>query len=58
MLHKVFLLLSMAVVLSAVSNGVIAAEQLRSIQSTSESENEVAPCSNGFDDVNVCQLRS
>jgi len=48
----------MAVVLSAVSNGVIAAEQLRSIQSTSESENEVAPCSNGVDDVNVCQLRS
>lgn len=58
MLHKVFLLISMAVVLSAVSNGVIAAEQLRSIHSTSESENEVAPCSNGFDDVNVCQLRS
>jgi hypothetical protein len=48
----------MAVVLSAVSNRVIAAEQLQSIQSTSESENEVAPCSNDFDNVNVCQLRS
>ncbi len=58
MFHKVFLSISMAVVLSAVSNGVIAAEQLQSIQSTSESENEVAPCSNDFDNVNVCQLRS
>jgi hypothetical protein len=56
--HKVFLSISMAVVLSAVSNRVIAAEQLQSIQSTSESENEVAPCSNDFDNVNVCQLRS
>ncbi len=58
MFHKVFLSISMAVVLSAVSNRVIAAEQLQSIQSTSESENEVAPCSNDFDNVNVCQLRS
>lgn len=58
MFYKVFLSISVAVVLSALSNMAIAAEQLQSIQSTSESENEVAPCSNGFDDVNVCQLRS
>ncbi|WP_284729911.1 hypothetical protein [Acinetobacter sp. ANC 5378] len=40
------------------SNVTIEAEQLQSTQSSSESENEVAPCSNGFDEVNVCQLRS
>ncbi len=58
MFYKVFLSISMVAALSACSSVTIAAEQLQSIQSTSESENEVAPCSNGFDDVNVCQLRS
>lgn len=48
MFNKVFLSISMAVVLSA-WNGVAAA---------ADNEYEVAPCTNGFDDVNVCQLRS
>ncbi|NNH01968.1 hypothetical protein [Acinetobacter sp. ANC 5414] len=58
MFYKVFLSISVVAALSVCSSVAIAAEQLQSIQSTSESENEVAPCSNGFDDVNVCQLRS
>ena len=58
MFDKVFLSISMVAALSVCSSVAIAVEQLQSIQSTSESENEVAPCSNRFDDVNVCQLRS
>ncbi|CAB1213762.1 hypothetical protein SFB21_1371 [Acinetobacter bouvetii] len=45
MFNKVFLSISMAVILSTLSSAATAAD-------------EVAPCTNGFDDVNVCQLRS
>ncbi|GEM_PF-664175 len=48
MFNKVFLSISVAVVLSAWSGVATAADN----------EYEVAPCTNGFDDVNVCQLRS
>ncbi|WP_277343572.1 hypothetical protein [Acinetobacter sp. SA01] len=40
------------------SSVATAAEPLQAIQSSSDNEYEVAPCTNGFDDVNVCQLRS
>ena len=58
MLNKVFLYISIAVVLSALSSVATAAEPLQAIQLSSDNEYEVAPCTNGFDDVNVCQLRS
>lgn len=58
MVNKVFLSISMAVVLSALSSVATAAEPLQAIQASSDNEHEVAPCTNGFDDVNVCQLRS
>ncbi|MGX5698422.1 hypothetical protein ACWKWF_02260 [Acinetobacter kookii] len=53
-----FLSISMAVVLSALSSVATAAEPLQAIQASLDNEHEVAPCTNGFDDVNVCQLRS
>ncbi|WP_425917869.1 hypothetical protein [Acinetobacter sp. TSRC1-2] len=58
MLDKVFFLISLALAVSAFSSVVYASEQVEAIQSSSNSEQEVAPCTNGFDDVNVCQLRS
>lgn len=58
MVDKVFLSISMAVVLSALSGVAIAAESLQANQASLDNEYEVAPCTNGFDDVNVCQLRS
>ncbi|WP_407307026.1 hypothetical protein [Acinetobacter sp.] len=58
MLNKVFLSISLAVTVGALSSVVAASERVEAIQSLSGSENEVAPCTNGFDDVNVCQLRS
>jgi hypothetical protein len=45
MLNKLFLAISLSGLLMV--NFANAAES-----------NEVAPCSNGFDDVNVCELRS
>lgn len=58
MLNKVFLSISLTLAVSAFSSIVSASEQVEAIQFLSNSEQEVAPCTNGFDDVNVCQLRS
>ena len=58
MVNKVFLSISMAVVLSVLSSVTTAAEPLQALQASLDNEHEVAPCTNGVDDVNVCQLRS
>ncbi|WP_213073394.1 hypothetical protein [Acinetobacter sp. ANC 4779] len=53
-----FLSISLTFAVSIFSSMVSASEQVDAIQFSSNSEQEVAPCTNGFDDVNVCQLRS
>ena len=64
MLDKVFLSISLVVALSACSNVPIIlpshpSDQAQVIYSSSVTiQPEVAPCTNGFDDVNVCELLS
>lgn len=64
MFNKVFLSISMVVALSACSNLPTAlpshpSDQAQVSHSSSASiQQEVAPCTNGFDDVNVCELLS
>lgn len=47
MLNKLFLAISVGAYLATANCASLASNS-----------NEVAPCHNGFDDVNVCQLRS
>ena len=64
MFDKVFFLISMLVVLSACSGVPTTlpshpSDQAQVSHSSSASiQQEVAPCTNGFDDVNVCELLS
>ena len=58
MFNKVFFSISMTIAISTFSQLATASAQVQAAQSSSESEHEVAPCTNGFDDVNVCQLLS
>ncbi|MCG2607517.1 hypothetical protein LZZ98_02955 [Acinetobacter sp. SM34] len=48
----------MTIAISTFSQLATASAQVQAVQSSSESEHEVAACTNGFDDVNVCQLLS
>lgn len=64
MFDKVFLSISLVAALSACSNVPTAlpshpSDQAQVIYSSSANiQQEVAPCTNGFDDVNVCELLS
>ncbi len=50
MLNKLFLSISLSLCLGLAFNSVATQDQIL--------QAEVAPCQNGFDDVDVCQLRS
>ena len=64
MFYKVFFSISLVAALSACSNVPTAlpshpSDQAQVIHSSSAIiQPEVAPCTNGFDDVNVCELLS
>ncbi|MDN5512196.1 hypothetical protein [Acinetobacter sp.] len=58
MFNKVFFSISLAVAICTFSQVTTASAQVQAVQSSLESEHEVAACTNGFDDVNVCQLLS
>lgn len=58
MFNKMFFSISMTIAISTFSQLATASAQVQAAQSSSESEHEVAACTNGFDDVNVCQLLS
>jgi len=64
MFNKVFLSISMILALTVCQSvpatlASYVADQVQVIHSSSTSiQPEVAPCTNGFDDVNVCELLS
>ena len=53
---KKILFLSVFMMLAACQNTPVSTQQ--NLAKSHTGSTEVAPCSNGFDDVNVCQLKS
>ena len=61
MFNKVFLSISFMVTLTVCQSvpATLAIDQVQVIDASSSNiQQEVAPCTNGFDDVNVCELLS